>query len=89
MNLYYAKKIGLDIRRYWKNLIRFSVFCIPQIAAAFLIKQALPISSWGSLAIHIVLFSLFYGAVYWFLSSNEYERDLIKGLFAKLRSARL
>ena len=88
MNLYYAKKIGLNIRRYWKNLIRFSVFCIPQIAAAFLIKQALPISSWGSLAIHIVLFSLFYGAVYWFLSSNEYERDLIKGLFAKLRSAR-
>lgn len=88
MNLYYSRKIGLNIRQYWHDLFRFCAVCVPLVAAAALIKKALPISSWGMLAAHIVLFTILYAAVYWFVSSNTYEKNLIRELAMRLRRAK-
>ncbi len=87
MNHYYARKIGLDIRQYWKDLARFAALAVPQMAAAMLMKKLLPAAGWGAMAAHIVLYSLLYFAVFWLFSSNDYEKSLIRGLVDKLRGA--
>ena len=88
MNYYYSKKIGLDIKQYWKNFLTFAAASAPLAAAAYLLKKAIPAATWGTFAIHVVLYTAAYGILIWFFVSNDYEKDLVRNLLDKIRRAR-
>ena len=88
MNYYYSRKIGLDIARYWRNLLCFFTASVPLSAVALVIKKWIPAQTWGKLAIQIVLYTALYAAIYWLFISNEYEKELIGSLIKKIRRVR-
>ncbi|KYC67054.1 oligosaccharide flippase family protein [Heyndrickxia coagulans] len=77
MNIYYLKKLKLNILSFWKEIGRLSV----PIFIAFLI--GLPISNVNivnpiiSLVIKIGAYVTVYGGVTWLLGMNKYEKSLL------------
>ena len=77
MNIYYSKRQGIDIGRFWKEIFRMSVIPIA-VAATFLFADRMTeIDSWRELAVGIVLFCVIYIPLFWVLSMNKYERELL------------
>ena len=86
MNWYYWKKIGLDIPRFWKNVVmRIGVVMAAYTALGYFINSLLPEPSLIMLLVRIAVYSLLFLPVLWFLISNEEEKQMIKEKISALR----
>ena len=77
MNIYYYKACGIDIPKFWLNIIKMLVGMIPAIIIGFLIDKFISITSIWILLLCILLFTISYVISVWFLSMNDYEKNLI------------
>ncbi len=77
MNIYYYKKQHLNIPKFWKEIGKMSVIPISLGIITYIILQNIELDSVIKLASGIVLFSLIYIPLFWKISMNNYERDLL------------
>lgn len=77
MNWYYSKKIGLDIKSYWLNILK--IVC-PVLVVSVIIKSLLDnyITSYITLLIGIIIYTSIYCIYLYLVIMNEYEKGLIK-----------
>ena len=77
MNIYYWKKINIDIPLFWKEIGKMSITpFIFSFIGIFIIKNLY--INFINLSITILIFSLLYLTSCWFFDLNHYERNLIK-----------
>ena len=84
MNIFYAKRVHIDIKQYWKNFLVIVLATAPIVIGTILIKKVLPIETWLSFAANVIAFSAIYCTIYYFFVANDYEKQLIKNLKNKL-----
>ena len=77
MNIFYQKKIGINIIKFWKNILTMSIPMIFVIILAIILKTIVPINSVIVLVVQIVLYTLIYCLIVYRFSINEYEKQLI------------
>ncbi|AND41923.1 oligosaccharide flippase family protein [Cytobacillus oceanisediminis] len=77
MNVYYWKKIQLDILKYWINILSMSTPAAISILYCITLNNLIIASNWIVLFIKILIFSMTYIFVMWFTSLNKYEKDLL------------
>ncbi len=82
MNIYYHKKLNIDICEYWKNFASSSMGLVIPIIIGVLIMRYAVMDTWLGLIAFIILYTLIYAVSMWFISMNDLEKDL---LFGKLR----
>lgn len=79
MNWYYHKKTGLDMLRFWKQML--SVYIVPTL----LCTGALLLSNWidfyklPALFAGIVLYTVMYCGLNWLFTMNDYEKKMVLG----------
>lgn len=78
MNIYYSKKQGINIVRFWKEILKMTIVPISLTIASMLAIRSYDINSWGKLALAILLYCAVYIPLFWLFSMNKYERTLIK-----------
>lgn len=84
MNWYNHIKVGLNIRRFWREILKFvPALIIPNIMG-YLIMRFTIIRSYVTLAIWGILFVTIYVISMWFLGLNAYEKALFSEPFRKL-----
>lgn len=84
MNWYYQAKVGLDIRYFWWEIIKFvPALIIPGIAGYFIMRYAM-IYSYGILVLWGMTFVGIYGLSMWFAGLNAYEKALFSGPVKKI-----
>ena len=78
MNWYYKHNIGLEIERFWKEV--GIVFIIPIILTliSLLLSIVLDYYSVLTLLFAIILYTLVYCCLMWFLIMNDIEKEFIK-----------
>ncbi len=77
MNIYYYKKIGLDIPRFWKNILSFfPVILLTSITGIILNKYTLS-TSWVGLLLNIIIYICIYCVAMYFIGMNGEEKNLI------------
>ena len=86
MNIYYSKKQGINIMRFWKEILKMSIVPIVVILLSILVVKNYNIDSWEKLLITVFIFSLAYIPLFWCLSMNKYERNLLKSPILKIIS---
>ena len=92
MNWYYWKRIGLEIPRFWKSLLK--MFIIPAILCILflILKQFITIDRWIVMLVLIVIYSIIFIVLNWLFVMNDYEKDIfigpIKRIGAKLKRGR-
>ena len=84
MNIYYKRKQGIDIVKFWKEILKMSIVPIVLTIASIFTIRDYDISSWGELALAIVIFCAIYIPLFWLFGMNKYERDLIKAPLQKI-----
>lgn len=86
MNRYYAKRIGLDIRHFWWNILSMTKGKIAFLLALFLLKHALnwPLS-WKYFALFVLMATLLYIPFTYFLEMNRSEKEVFWRLVKKFR----
>lgn len=86
LNIYYHRKVGINIIDFWKNIIQISKPMIIVISFGIVLDILINdfnIFVWGA---KIVAYALLYIIVVWKYSMNTYEQDLFKKPLKKLFS---
>ena len=77
MNWYYHNRVGLDMKYFWSQIMKFIPALVTPIVAGILINSfvdlyhPIPFLGFGIIYVIIFLISM------WFLGMNKYEKDLI------------
>ena len=84
MNIYYYRKIHIDIPRFWKEIFKMSLppLCIGGLSWLFL--RHISLEHISTLALAIIIFSIVYIVIFWFTGMNVYERNLFASPILKL-----
>lgn len=84
LNWYYWKKIGLEIPRFWKEIIK--LFIMPTIMAAvtIFILNFVTLDKWITLLVGIIIYTLVFAILNWFIVMNDYEKDIFRGPVLKI-----
>lgn len=77
MNIYYAKKVKLDIIAFWHNILGFAPSLIVVMLFGFAMKHFFIVSGWMVLFIEIIIFTFVYCVALWLFALNKSEKDLI------------
>lgn len=82
MNIYYAK-IGLNIKKFFAELIKMIIPLFFFAVLCYFINKQIWTSSIWILGVKILAYSAVFAVITYFASFNNYEKNLIKGLFKK------
>ena len=77
MNIYYYKKLGIDIPAFWKSILRILAGMLPAFFVGSAIMLFFEITSIWTLLGLIVAYTVIYCTSVWFLSLNQFEKELI------------
>ena len=80
LNIYYKRKINLDILRFWLEIMKMSVIPIIIIALGFMILKQVPVVTSGQFASAATVLTLIYIPLFFRFSLNGYERGLLKSM---------
>lgn len=77
MNWYYHKKIGLDVKAFWKSVTKLLPVAVITCLFGVGYNYFVDITGWTSLALGIGIYVCVYGVLMWFFGMNDYEKKLI------------
>lgn len=85
MNRYYHKRIGIDIPLFWKNIIHMmpSAFILIVLVEIFQMNVSLEYS-WLYFVIKVVIYTLIYIILMYFIGMNGYEKNLCRNAICKV-----
>lgn len=90
MNVYYHKKVGLNILSFWKNILRMCLGLIIPIAFGVVIILFIDYDGLIDFIFWILLYACIYALSMWYLGFNSYEKNLfirpVKAIIAKLKA---
>jgi len=87
MNWYYDRKIGLDIKGFWKSIIKFLPAFIAPVILGICIMNFVPINRLITLVLWIVVYAVVFCVSMWFLGMNVSEKNMILGIVRKFKKS--
>lgn len=77
MNIYYKRKIGIDIPRFWREIAKMSLIPLLLGICSYIILSQITLDKPLYLGISIMIFSVLYIFLFWYWGLNAYERQLL------------
>ena len=84
MNIYYYKRIHIDIPLFWKEILKMSIAPAVLGMAGWFLLQQVEMNTVILLASYILVFSIIYLVVIWKVGMNTYERELFSAPLLKI-----
>lgn len=84
MNVYYHKKIGLDILYFWKEIFKFLPVVALTVVVGVIVKMIIPTKGIVLLGANIAIYCVVYLLFMWIMGMNKSEKDLFKGPLKKI-----
>lgn len=84
MNIYYHKVIGLNIPKFWMNILRMSMVPGGMLGIGLLIVRYLPLDNWLVFFAGVILYSGIYALLMYGFILNDYEKDIIRKPIRKI-----
>ncbi|MEI4829870.1 oligosaccharide flippase family protein [Bacillus sp. FJAT-53711] len=85
MNIYYHVKVGLNIPRFYKELLSGLLISLISSIAVGAVLLLIPSSSWIILVIQCVLYGIIYLLIMWLFGMNNYEKQLFLNEFRNIK----
>ncbi len=84
MNLYYHKKVKLDVIDFWKQILKFTPALLLTTILGYLLNVVFPSQTIVFFCLKVVLYTAAYCVCMWFIGVNQYEKNLIIRLLGKV-----
>lgn len=85
MNIYYWKRVKINIPLFWKEIIKMSFTPVCFSLTGFFLFRNTDFNL-GSLLFNITVFTLLYITSCWFVDMNHFEKELVAAPILKIRS---
>ena len=85
LNIYYHKKLGINIIEFWKNILQMLIPVIFTIMLGIFINRLFNSTTMIMLLIKICIYSIIYCILMWMFAMNEYERNILRKPLMKLK----
>lgn len=85
MNIYYHNKIGINMLHFWRNILVMSFPVLLALCIGFGMKFILDFNNLLLMPLNIILYSLIYMTLMWYLGFNAYEKNLFSSTFIRFR----
>lgn len=77
MNVYYWKKVKINIPKFWINILFMSFPLIMGLVYGVTLNYKVISHSWLILILKIIIFSIVFILLLWFTAMNKYEKNLV------------
>ena len=84
MNIYYYKVTGLDIPRFWGNILRMAIIPGLMLAAGLLVMERITLDSWLTFFAGVAVYTGIYALLMYRFAMNDYEKDVIRKPMKKI-----
>lgn len=86
INIYYYKKLKIDIPKFWKEIFFMTIPVIISLAVGYLINNAINIGGYLGITIKAGAFSSIFFVLMWFIGMNKYEKELFLAPINKIKN---
>lgn len=84
MNIYYHKKIGLNMLKFWNNIIKITVPIIITLLIGLFINYIIPNNTIPYFVVKVVSYTIIHSTLLYFIVFNQYEKNLITSTFKRV-----
>lgn len=78
LNIYYQKKVGINIIKFWKNILKMSIPVVFVVIFGMILNWLVSSNNIIILVFKIIVYSVVYLIMMWLFGMNDYEKDLIR-----------
>lgn len=86
MNIYYYKKIHIDIPRFWKEISKMSIPIVITFIIGLGLNRLIVAENYIVLLLKIVIYTLIYAVFVWKFAMNNYEKELFAKPLKQLKN---
>lgn len=87
MNVFYKRKIGLDISEFWKQMFPILLLEFAMVAAGYFINYVQLKNEWITFIVHGMLFVLLYCVLSYRFVMNQFEKEQVSFILKKIKRA--
>ena len=77
LNIYYHKKVGLDMIEFWKNILFMTVPVVITFLIGIALNKLIINNSFIWLFLKIAIYTIIYSIFMWLFAMNKYEKEMI------------
>lgn len=77
MNIYYHKRIGLNVIRFWKEILKSVPYCLLTVLLGLLILRFFPVTSWLRFLLFVCIYVVIYCVLLFAMGLKQEERQLV------------
>lgn len=78
MNIYYYKVTGLDIPRFWRNILCMAIIPAGMMIVGLFLMEYIVLDSWLSFLVGVIVYTCIYALLVYRFVMNDYEKDIIR-----------
>ena len=79
MNIYYQKRIGLDILYFWREILKFIPALTAPCICGIILSKVWVMDSLGKFFVAAIIFTTVFVISMWCLGMNQQEKDMVLG----------
>lgn len=84
LNIYYHKKVGINVIEFWKSIIKMTIPMIIPIVAIVILMHFVTLHGYVNLIVFGGIYTILYCLNCYFLVMNNYEKNMVNKVLIKL-----
>lgn len=85
INVYYYKKVEINIIKFWKEIIKITISNVIPVAIVLLLMKFIHLKGYSYIILIGMIYTILYGAICYFVSMNEYEKKIVTNLITNIK----
>lgn len=88
LNIYYQKRVGINVIKFWKEIIKMTIPFIIPIIIILIIMNFITLHGYINLIVFGGIYTIIYGIVAYLLVINNYEKTIVNKVLKKFHLMR-
>lgn len=88
LNIYYHKKVGINVIEFWKSIIKMTIPMIIPITAIVVLMRFATLHGYVNLIVFGGIYTILYCLTSYFLVMDDYEKNIVNKVLIKLHLKR-
>lgn len=88
LNIYYHKKVGINVIEFWKSIIKMTIPMIIPIVAIVILMHFVTLHGYVNLIVFGGIYTILYCLTCYFLVMDDYEKNIVNKVLIKLHLKR-
>lgn len=84
LNIYYQKKVGINVIKFWKEIIKMTIPFIIPIIIILIVMQFITLHGYANLIVFGCIYTIIYAIVCNFMVMNDYEKGIVNKVLRKI-----